>query len=288
MFNKILLCTDISPASEVLVQCAGEMKKLGLEEVILAHVLYVVHTPGMEGGLAREARPYLEDQKEVLEKQGIKVIMEMPLGIPAPALNDLAEKHGVSGIIIGSHGKGISISMTLGSVSSKLLQITRRPVLLIRTKLLKDEEECLRECRNLFAHVLYPTDFSDTAERAFTYLETVVSALKCLVTLMCVRERAQVAPHLAYRLEELRRLDSARLERMKTRLETLGAAQVTIELPVGAPGDEIVERAKAKDCSLILMGTRGKGLVREIVLGSVAHHVARHAKQPVLFVPAIQ
>jgi nucleotide-binding universal stress UspA family protein len=286
MFNKILLCTDISPASEVLVQCAGEMKSLGLEEVILAHIIHVTHTPGLEGGLAREARPYVEHQKEVLERQGIKVSIEMPLGIPAPALNDLAEKHEVSAIIIGSHGKGVSASITLGSVSSKLLQITQWPVLLIRTKLLKDEEEWLRECRNLFAHVLYPTDFSDTAERAFTYLETVVSALKCPVTLMCAR--AQVAPHLAQRLEELRRLDSARLERMKIRLKTLGAAQVTIELPVGTAGEEIVERARAEDCSLILMGTRGKGLVREIVLGSVAHHVARHAEQPVLFVPPLR
>jgi len=211
--------------------------------------------------------------------------MEMPLGIPAPALNDLAEKHEVSAIIIGSHGKGVSASITLGSVSSKLLQITQWPVLLIRTKLLKDEEECLRECQNLFAHVLYPTDFSDTAERAFTYLETVVSALKCSVTLMCVR--AEVAPHQAQRLEELRRLDSARLERMKTRLETLGATQVSIELPFGIAGQEIVEIARAKDCSLILMGTRGKGLVREIVLGSVAHHVSRHAGLPVLLIPPI-
>lgn len=288
MFNKILLCTDLSPASEILVQCAGEMKNLGLEEVILAHVLYVVHTPGLVGGLDREARPYLEHQKQVLEKQGTKVIIETPVGIPAYALNDLAEKHDVSGIIIGLHGRSIAASITLGSVSSKLLQITQRPVLLIRTKLLEDEEECLRECRNFFAHVLYPTDFSDTAERAFTYLETLVSALKCPVTLICVRERAEVAPHLAYRLEELRRLDSARLERMKTRLETLGAAQVSIELPFGIAGQEIVEIARAKGCSLILMGTRGKGLVQEIVPGSVAHHVARHAGLPLLFIPPIR
>ncbi|MDD5153133.1 MAG: universal stress protein [Desulfovibrionales bacterium] len=287
MFNKILLGTDLSPASEVLVQCAGEMKSLGLEDVILAHIIHVTHTPSLEGGLARKARPYVEHQKEVLERQGIKVSIEMPLGIPAPALNDLAEKHEVSAIIIGSHGKGLATSLTLGSVSSKLLQITQRPVLLARTKLLEDEEECLRECRNLFAHVLYPTDFSDTAERAFTYLEAVVSALKCPVTLMHVRNHAEVAPHLAHRLEELRRLDSARLERMKIRLKTLGTVQVTIELPVGTAGEEIVERAKAKDCSLILMGTRGKGLVREIVLGSVAHHVSRHAGLPVLLIPPI-
>jgi nucleotide-binding universal stress UspA family protein len=288
MFNKILLATDLSPASDILIQCAGEMKGLGLEEVTLAHIIYVAHTPGLEGGLAKEARPYLEHQKEVLEKQGIKVIVEMPLGIPAQTLHDLAEKHDVAAIVVGSHGWGVTASMALGSVSSRLLQITQRPVLLAHTKLIEDKEECLRKCRNIFAHVIYPTDFSDTAERAFACLETVVSALKCAVTLMRVREHARALPHLAHRLEELRYLDSTRLERMKVRLESLGAAHVTIELPAGTAGKEIIKMAKAKDCSLILMGTSGKGLVREIVLGSVAHHVAHHAEQPVLFVPAIQ
>ncbi len=90
-------------------------------------------------------------------------------------------------------------------------------MLLAHTKLLKNKEECLRKCRNIFAHVIYPSDFSDTAERAFTRLETVVSAMKCAVTLMRVREHAQALPHLAHRLEELRYLDSTRLERMKIR-----------------------------------------------------------------------
>jgi nucleotide-binding universal stress UspA family protein len=288
MFKKILLCSDLSPASEILIRCALEMKNLGIEEVILAHVIYVAHTPGLDGGLAGEARPALEQQKEFLEKQGIRVIIEMPVGIPAHALNDLAEKHDVSAIVIGSHGWGVTALIALGSVSSKLLQITERPVLLARTKVLEDEKECLQECQNIFEHVLYPTDFSDTAERAFAYLKTVVSALKCPVTLMHVRDRTKVTSHLSHRLEELQPLDLARLERMKTRLTELGAERVTIEATVGSPGDRIVERAKAKDCTIIIMGSRGKGITREILLGSVAHHVARHAERIILFVPAIQ
>lgn len=288
MFGKVLVCTDISPASDILVQCIGQLKNLGLEEVVLAHIIYVADTPGSDELMSAMAQPQLASQKKLLEQGGVKVVTEIPLGLPAQTLSDLAERHDVSAIVIGSHGRGIAGSMTLGSVSSKLLQITRRPVLLVRSKLLKDEGECLRECRNLFEHVLYPTDFSDTAERAFAYLENVVSALKCRVTLIHVQDRAIAKPRLSHRREELRRLDLARLERMKTRLAHLGAAQVTIELAVGTPGDEIVERAKAKDCSLILMGSRGKGLTRQILLGSVAHQVARHAERMVLFVPATQ
>lgn len=55
----------------------------------------------------------------------------------------------------------------------------------------------------------------------------------------------------------------------------------------GTAGDNIVDMARTRECSLILMGTRGKGITRELLLGSVAHQVARQAEQPVLFIPML-
>ena len=58
-----------------------------------------------------------------------------------------------------------------------------------------------------------------------------------------------------------------------------------VELVQENPGDEIVKMAKGKGCSLILMGTQGKGITRELMLGSVAHQVVRQAVQPVFLIP---
>src|SRR5512135_1546612 len=48
------------------------------------------------------------------------------------------------------------------------------------------------------------------------------------------------------------------------------------------PGQGIVHAARAEKCDLILMGSHGKTLAREILLGSVSEHTVRHAPVPVL------
>lgn len=290
MFRKILVCIDPYPPDNNLTSRAVSLKKLGAEEVVLAHILVDV-PPGLDGMLISQARPEMERQKKILEEAGLKASIAMEVGVPAHALNDLAEKEDVSVIIIGAHGWGLIESMTLagsplGNVSTKLLHITRRPVLLIPATLPTMEAE--PEIPDLFAHILFPTDFSDTAEIAFAYLETVVRARQCPVTLLHVQDRSRPALHLGHRLKEVQNIDGVRLQRLKGWLEGLGTPKVSIDLTQGSPGDEIVARAKAGDYSLILMGTQGKSLTREILLGSVAHQVARHAAQPVLFIPALQ
>jgi len=290
MFKKILVCVDPYPPDHKLISCAVSLKKLGAEEVVLAHII-VDAPPGLDKTLIAQARPELERQKQILEEAGLKPSIAIQSGIPAHALNDLAEKEDASVIIIGAQGRGLLESITLagnplGNVSAKLLHITRRPLLLIPGAL--PAMEAGRELPDLFAHILYPTDFSDTAEIAFAYLESVVRATQCPVTMLHVQDRSKPAPHLGHHPKELQNLDQLRLQRLQCWLQGLGAEDVRIDLAQGSPGDEIVKKAKAESCSLILMGTQGKSITREILLGSVAHHVARHAALPVLFIPAIQ
>jgi len=282
MFKKMLLCTDLSPAADAIIHCVEELKCVGMEEVILTHVIYVANTPGLEEMLIEEARPVLERQKEALEARGVKATVEMPFGLPAHTLNETAEKHDVSAIVIGSHGKGILQATTLGSVSSKLLHQTRRPVLLARIALL-EEGKCQAVCRKLFTRVLFPTDFSEAAERALDYLGKIALETGCPVTVLHVIEEKDEDPADAQRREEDARF---LLEAKKRRLETLGASGVNIDLVKGKPSEEIIGRSKEGNFSIIVMGGQGKSLLKEVFLGSVANEVARFAEVPVLFVPA--
>ena len=62
--------------------------------------------------------------------------------------------------------------------------------------------------------------------------------------------------------------------------------QGTVDFSVRSkPGEYIMEQADKANASLIVMGTRGFGLVRRTILGSVSHHVVHHAKIPVTVVP---
>lgn len=49
----------------------------------------------------------------------------------------------------------------------------------------------------------------------------------------------------------------------------------------GDPGEEIVERASEVEASLVVTGTRGLGVIRRTVLGSVSQYVLHHSKVPV-------
>lgn len=278
MFRKMLVCSDLSPASDALIQCVEELKNIGLEEVILTHVTFLSATPGIEELLTAETSPTLQRQKKYLEERGVRVSVEMPCGLPARAIAETAEQHDVSAILIGSRGKGILQSALLGSVSAHLLHETRRPVLLARISLLEGGT-CATVCGGMFAKILFPTDFSETAENVLSFLGKIIRDTGCPVSLMHVLERHGSDQQDA---ADARFLLDAKMRRLDARETT----QVTTELAQGDPAEEIIKRSKKGDVSLIIMGGQGKGIIREAFLGSVASQVARQAETPVLFIPA--
>lgn len=288
MLKNLLICTDASEASDHLVECVKDLRHVGSKQALLVHVLNVRDVGGLYLQLKRLALPKLEAQQKILTEAGWETSIEIPLGYPATEINRLAQQHSSDMIVIGSRGESLARDLLLGSTVSAVLHSTRVVVLLVRIELVEAEggKRCRAVCANIFKHILHPTDFSDTAERAFQYLEHIVSQTKCAVTLLHVQDKAKIEPHLKGRLEEFNRIDAARLERRKEHLLKMGAASVDIQIPYGSPTALILEQGRCEHYSLILMGTQGRGFLQELFLGSVSHNVARYARLPVLFVPA--
>ena len=73
--------------------------------------------------------------------------------------------------------------------------------------------------------------------------------------------------------------------------EALIAAGIDAELRIvastysGGPAHEIAEVAKEVDAGLIVAGTRGLGMIKGLLVGSVAHRLPHIATCPVLMVP---
>jgi nucleotide-binding universal stress UspA family protein len=286
MFEKIVLATDLSAIWDEIVACAGEFKALGASEIILTHVITVLFMGGMEAALRAEAEPKLEEQKQFLEDQGFKVSVEMPTGLPAHSLNHVAWRHGADLIVVGSHGKSLWREAVLGSVSSAILHQTRYPTLLLNVQLKKEGEEgtCRLNCAELLRHVLFPTDFSDTAARAGDYVVRLAPKGVLLVTVLHaldVTEGEGYSP-------EFREAESLALEFLAATRERLlqsGISRVETLFDPGHPLPAILQVLETRDISLIIMGTQGKGFIKEVFLGSVAHHVSRLASCPVLLIP---
>lgn len=64
------------------------------------------------------------------------------------------------------------------------------------------------------------------------------------------------------------------------------AAQARVEAPAGAVPGAILEIAREIDADAIVVGTRGRGGLRSMLLGSVSHAVVQHADRPVVIVPS--
>lgn len=75
----------------------------------------------------------------------------------------------------------------------------------------------------------------------------------------------------------------ALLARVAAELDLPDAARHRIE---GAPGPAICDLASELGAAAIVIGSRGRGGLRRMVLGSVSDHVVRNAPCPVIVVPA--
>ena len=73
------------------------------------------------------------------------------------------------------------------------------------------------------------------------------------------------------------------LNKVKDDLVAYGL-NIHTDVAVGHPADEIIKKAKYINCELIVMGSRGLGEIKGILMGSVSNKVTKHASCPVLIV----
>ncbi len=186
MFKTIVLATDLSPAWNEIVACAGEFKALGCSQVILTNVIVARLLSGLEEMLRADVRPKLEAQQRQLEAQGLQVKVEMPVGLPAHSLNEVAGRHEADLIVLGSHGTALWREAVLGCFTSAVVHHTKYPTLLINVRVKKDQEAdpCRLHCGSLLRHVLFPTDFSEVGVRAGESVEILATRGIGQVTLL--------------------------------------------------------------------------------------------------------
>lgn len=288
MFERLLVTTDLTPASENLLRCLGPLRKVGAAEVTLIHVVDIRDVGGLYLSLLDVVGPRMAQLESILLNEGYLTRVETPTGNPAREIRRFSEKGDFSAIVVGTHGGSLAKDVLLGSVAHNILESVRRPVLLIPFNILAEceEDRCQALCGNPFRHVLFATDFSDTAEKAFTHLRNIAQITHPEITLCHVQDTPSADPHAAGKQgEDHYESDLERLGRIKTELMKFGASDIHIEVATGRPARLIVERANSGPFSLLVMGNQGHGYLVEALLGREAHYVVKHVDIPLLLVP---
>lgn len=286
MFSKIIVGTSLSEVSSKTLCCLKGLRQAGAKDVILAHAMNIRDVGSLYSQLFKLAEPLLQEQKKILEQIGFSVEVEVLLGFPAYEINRLAREKNASLIAVHMTTDSLIDDTFVGGVAYEVIQHAETPVLVMKAK--TSAGQCELVCEEILTHVIHPTDFSDNAERAFTYVEQLVESGCKKVTLLHVQEQDQIDKYLKDRLDEFNRIDRARLERLKERLMDKGAQEVHIEIPYGSTTHEILRLVAENAYSMIVMGSQGRGFISEVFLGSVSHNIIRKAPVPVLLVPAIR
>ncbi len=285
MFDKAVVCTDLSPDSDLLVGCAGGLSVLGVREAVLTHVVDIFRDPrGMSLGTP-EAEDAFERQLAMLEDSGYAVHVEAPMGLPAFSLEEVRRRHAASLIVVGSHGRGVFGQPFSGSTSSDLVQLSQTPVFVAALGGAGSLADSALACGRVLGKVLCCTDFSEAADQAFLQAEELARLGAREFVLMHVRDTEHVAEDGSDTLADRDRRDAVRLSHMREALLAVGADHVEIRVTDGSPGRELALRAASDEFTLIVMGSGGQGDGRDVFLGRVSDRVVREARTPLLLVP---
>jgi nucleotide-binding universal stress UspA family protein len=84
--------------------------------------------------------------------------------------------------------------------------------------------------------------------------------------------------------DDLRSVGQQILNSYEAKLKQRHLQNVRMLLREGDAAERIMETASEIKCGLVVMGSRGRGGFKELLLGSVSHRVTNHSRCPVLVV----
>lgn len=143
-------------------------------------------------------------------------------------------------------------------------------------------------------NVLIATDGSEQSLEAARYLRTLVGtdSIRHITVIAVIRPLAAVPfvsdfgeghPPGEYEPVSFRREAQEAVERVAAEVGDL-APEINTLVWSGSPAEEIVRAAREVEAGLIVVSSRGSGVVDSVLMGSVAHRVLHYAHCPVLVV----
>ncbi|HZA46911.1 MAG TPA: universal stress protein [Rubrobacter sp.] len=272
--TKILLATDGSEDAAQATTAAVDIAERSGSELHLIHVWHDVHTARAHAFVKRELR---RQGRETLDEQ-VQRIGEMGGTVTRSHLREgrtfeevikLGDELEAGLLLVGSRGYRGLRRMLMGSQSEDIVHHADRPVLLVRRG------------ENIWppTRIVAGDDFSEDAKKAAELAANLGKLFGARMLLL------HADPHLSQVSGEA---VEGKLEDRTGALKDILEEQPQTRVVAGDPPEVIIEAAQeGEGPTLVVVGSRGLGLVGRLRLGSVSTKVIRAGLGAVLVYPHV-
>ena len=290
--NHVLTGVDFSPASDNALREAArivswDQAKLTAIHVLDQHVLDHLSDkiPGVENEIYAEAEGRLKHHVGSVMGEGSGVETRFVIGDPFREVMYECERRGVELVVVGSAGRD-SASDRVGPLATRCIRKVPANVLLVRERQVGS-----------FRKVVACIDFSENAAKAAAQAVHIAQQDESLLEFLHVHAPVgQLVGGVGYFTAVVPRLDTEDLdgqtsERLEKELaefvdpivqEAGGYPYKTTVLSHANFRKAIMDYLEETRADLVVLGTRGKSSLRNLLLGATAEKIIHHAPCSVL------
>lgn len=270
--RRILLATDLSPRCDRALDRAVSLARTCEASLIIAHALEDIE------GVLRNQPPLPSwrrptDSAQLAKRRitrdiaasGMKnfeILVER--GEPADVIANAAQAQGVDLILTGVARDEMFGRFALGTTIERLLRKTTIPLLVVKNRV-----------RGPYMKVVAAIDFSDSSRQALLTAMRLFPDKAFSVFHGCEVPMAHMAAKPAGYEDQCRQAAAAEWAMFLQTLEIPDARRWALRplIEYGRPAPLLREYVDEHDVDLLVLGTRGRGVIMDVLIGSVAKEI---------------
>jgi nucleotide-binding universal stress UspA family protein len=293
--ERIMCATDFSDFGNQTVSCGTALAEKLNARLYLCHIIDIsivnIYGEAFFDPVTqhKRMREYAHRKiEELMAGQTLEWEAVVVLGQPALEISRLAQEYQIDLLIAAGHGRSGLNRLLLGSVAEKLMRLVHRPLLILRTA--EPESQTPQRYKG-FQRILAGCDFSPDSELAISHavdlsriFQAELHVVHVMTTTIYRYSRLESPSESQEAFDQ--RLEAQYEERMRRLVAQAAPGNVTVhtKLLIGGPDIEISNYARDNRLDLIVLGTRGTGIIETLFVGSTTDRVVRRAECPLLCV----
>jgi nucleotide-binding universal stress UspA family protein len=294
--ERILCTTDFSEASNRSVVFGQLLAQEFGATLYVCHIIdlssvaiygeFQVDPVGQQERIRVDAEDQLQQLLGSLPVQWESII---DVGQPSEEIGRIVEEKQIDLVISATRGRSGLKRLILGSVTERLMRSLTCPLLVVRSKDPAPPDPSDQSIQ--LGKILIGCDFSGDSRLAVEYGLSLAQEFEAELHLVHViapptyPEFLKTGTSAAHGIQDhvLSELLTQKLQDLVPG-EARNWCRLHTALLEGPPYQELIDYADRQSMDLIVMGMRGHGLVRTLLLGSTTDRVVRHTPCPVLVV----